>query len=130
MPLAFGFQDSYSLKYNLLFDKLFGFSLIGKEICKAEINYYLKQNNKYGIPLDSRETYTKSDWLLWVAGLTDDKDKREQIYKPVIGFLKNSPERRPFSDWYGTIEGEIHFFINRSVQGGIFTPLLKEKNTV
>lgn len=125
MPLAYGIQGSYSLKYNLLFDKLFGFNLIGQNICERETDFYIEKNNRFGVPLDTRADYTKSDWILWTAALTDKKEKTEALYKPVIEYLKYSPDRLPFGDWYGTDKGEVLHFINRTVQGGVFAPLLK-----
>ena len=125
MPLAYGREGTYSLKYNLLFDKLFGFDLIGQDVCEREVSYYLTKNNRFGVPLDTRENYTKSDWILWCAALTDDKEKARELYAPVVRYLEESPVRLPFGDWYRTEKGEIVHFINRTVQGGIFAPLLK-----
>ena len=124
-PLAYGKEGTYSLKYNILFDKLFGFELVGQDVCERETAYYLTKNNRYGVPLDTRESYTKSDWILWTAALTDDPQKAEALYAPILLYLAESPSRVPFGDWYGTEKGEIMHFMNRSVQGGIFAPLLK-----
>ena len=127
MPLAYGQKDTYSLKYNILFDKLFGFDLIGQDICERETDYYISKNNKYGVPLDTRKNITKSDWILWVAALTDDKKKCEALYAPIIKYLAETPSRVPFGDLYGTEIGEKREFYNRTVQGGIFAPILKMK---
>ncbi len=126
MPLAYGMENSYSIKYNILFDKLFGFELIGQDVCERETAYYIEKSNRYGVPLDTRETYTKSDWILWASALTDDKEKREKLYQPVVRYLKETPSRVPFCDWYQTKLGEKMHFFNRTVQGGIFAPLLKD----
>ena len=128
MPLAYGQQGTYSIKYNILFDKLFGFDLIGQEVCERETDYYIAKNERYGVPLDTRETYTKADWILWAAALTDDKKKAEKIYLPVVRYLNESSTRVPFGDWYYAGRGDIVHFINRSVVGGIFAPLLKQSN--
>ena len=124
LPLAYGQEGTYSLKYNLLFDRLLGLGLFGREICERETEYYLARSNRFGVPLDTRENYTKSDWILWCAALTEDKEKAERLYAPVVRFLKESPVRLPFGDWYRTEKGEIVHFINRTVQGGVFAPLL------
>ena len=125
MPLTYGNEGTYSLKYNLLFDKLFGFDLFSQEEREAETAYYITKNNRYGVPLDTRKDYTKSDWILWTAALTDDKEKSEKLYAPVVEYLKSSPVRLPFGDWYDTVNGKIEHFCNRTVQGGIFSVLLK-----
>ncbi len=125
MPLAYGQKDTFSVKYNILFDKLFGFDLIGSEICERETAYYIQKANRFGVPLDTRETYTKADWILWAAALTDDGAKCEALYAPVVRYLAQTPSRVPFGDWYYSVRGEIAHFINRSVVGGCFAPLLK-----
>ena len=48
----------------------------------------------------------------------------EQLIKPVAHYAKNSPSRVPFGDWYQANEGTNCMFIARSVQGGIFMPML------
>ena len=126
MPLAYGMEGSYSLKYNILFDKLFGFSLIGQDVCERETSYYIQKNERCGVPLDTRRDYTKSDWILWCAALTDEREKTEALYAPVLTYLAESSSRKPFGDWYDTKTGLIEHFFNRTVQGGIFAPLLKE----
>lgn len=123
--LAYGQEGTYSLKYNILFDKLFGFNLIGQEICERETEHYMQKNNRFGVPLDTREDYTKSDWILWVATLTDNSKKAKALYDPIIEYLATSPSRVPFGDWYCTKKGVMVHFMNRTVQGGIFAPLLK-----
>lgn len=125
LPLSYGGTDTFSIKYNILFDELFGFSLIGQEVCEAETAYYIQKSNRFGVPLDTREDYTKADWILWAAALTDDKEKCEALYSPVVNYLAQTPSRVPFGDWYDSTRGDIVHFINRSVVGGCFAPLLK-----
>ena len=125
LPLSYGGTDTFSIKYNILFDKLFGFSLIGQEVCEAETAYYIQKSNRFGVPLDTREDYTKADWILWAAALTDAKEKCEALYSPVVNYLAQTPSRVPFGDWYDSTRGDIVHFINRSVVGGCFAPLLK-----
>lgn len=125
LPLSYGGTDTFSIKYNILFDKLFGFSLIGQEVCEAETAYYIQKSNRFGVPLDTREDYTKADWILWAAALTDDREKSETLYGPVVNYLAQTPSRVPFGDWYYSTRGDIVHFINRSVVGGCFAPLLK-----
>ena len=91
--------------------------------------------NRYGTPLDVRKDYGKSDWLMWAAALTDDTDKRKTFMAALGRYLRETPDRIPFGDWYDTAAGEAQkyggglMFRNRSVQGGCFAPLLMDKKS-
>lgn len=122
--LAFGSRDTWSLKYNLVWDRLFDSGLFSEEVYNRELAYYLKKTNTYGMPLDSRRDYTKSDWILWCAALADKKETAQKLISPVASYLRNTISRVPFSDWYETKTGKYCHFIARSVQGGIFMPIL------
>lgn len=124
--LAFGMPDTWSLKYNLVWDLIFNSGLFGKEIFERELDWYVKKRNPYGTPLDNRASYTKSDWILWCAAMDEDGDRRRKLIEPVADYLEQSDSRVAFSDWYDTVTGRYFQFIARSVQGGIFMPLLRE----
>lgn len=119
-----GRTESWSLKYNAVWDLIFGSGLWDAEFYRAEIEQYRKMCNAYGVPLDSRESYTKSDWLMWASALDADKKAVEEFAERILKFLEESPDRVPFSDWYMTEDGRQRGFQNRTVQGGIFMPLL------
>lgn len=63
-PLTLDGQG-WSMKYNLLWDKVLHLSLISEAFYASETKSYLARMNTYGLPLDSRADYTKSDWLCW-----------------------------------------------------------------
>lgn len=125
--LVFGRPDTWSLKYNLVWDKIFGSDLFPDEVFEKELAWYVKKTNEYGVPLDSRRDYTKSDWILWCAAMAQDKETAEKLICPVAHYLENTKTRVPFSDWYETVTGEYCHFIARSVQGGLFMPMLMER---
>ncbi len=118
-------KKGWSLKYNTIWDQLFGFGLLDSAFYQNEIAYYLKMQNEYGVPLDSRADYTKSDWIMWVAAMGEDTKTVAAFAKPVVKYLCETPTRVPFSDWYDTKTGRFCHFIARAVQGGIFMPMLK-----
>ncbi len=122
--LTFDNPDSWSLKYNLVWDKFFGSRLFSDKVFEKEIAYYISKNNTYGVPLDSRKNYTKSDWILWCAAFAENKEQTEKLLSPVAEYVRKTATRVPFSDWYETVTGEYCHFIARSVQGGIFMPML------
>ena len=128
--LAFENRESWSLKYNLVWDKFFSSNLFSTEVYDRELSYYVKNTNVYGTPLDSRATYTKSDWILWCAAMAENKEQLMALIKPVSDYLENSESKIPFSDWYDTITGKYCKFIARSVQGGVFMPIFLEKGNV
>lgn len=125
--LAFGKPETWSLKYNLAWDKVWGCNLFSDEVYEKEIAYYIKNTLEYGTPLDSRCNYTKSDWILWCVAMVENREQAEQLIKPVANYLENTETRVPFSDWYHADTGRYCCFIARSVQGGIFMPFLRKK---
>ena len=125
--LTFDRPDSWSLKYNLVWDKLFGTNIFPAEVAQKEIAYYLTKFNKYGIPLDNRETYTKADWILWTATLADDNETFEKFILPLHRFVNESITRVPMTDWYWTDKPEQRGFQARSVVGGYWIKMLEGK---
>ena len=119
-------ENTFSLKYNFAFDKVLKLGLFSQELFEREIDCYLERLNEYGPPLDSRKGYTKSDWILWAASLTNDEKKSKMFIQRLDAFLKTSPDRVPFSDWFESVDGAHHAFRARTVQGGCFILLLNE----
>ena len=120
-------KNGWSLKYNAVWDVLFELDYLPAEFFAKERETYLKNTNTYGVPLDSRADYTKSDWVLWCAAMSDEAGTVEAYSAPIARYMAETSTRVPFGDWYDTKTGRIEHFMGRSVQGGIFMPLLKEK---
>lgn len=125
--LAFDLGNSWSLKYNLLWDKFFGWKIFSDKVFDREIAFYKKQLNTYGVPLDSRKGYTKSDWQMWVAAISGDVEFKNMVIDSIWKFVNDSNDRIPFTDWYNTDDASAAgFFRNRTVQGGLFAVMLFE----
>ena len=124
LPLTFDGGDTYSLKYNLAMDKLLGLGLFDESLYTREIEFYDSRMNDYGVPLDCRKEYSKTDWMLWCAYLAPTSKFAEHIISAIYKFLVESPDRVPFSDWIETVSGKYNMFRNRTVQGANFILLL------
>ncbi|CAI6051249.1 glutaminase family protein [Cohnella sp. JJ-181] len=125
--LAFESAGTWSLKYNLVWDVLWDMRLFPEEVAAREIAWYLSSNEKYGVPLDSRAFYTKSDWLVWVASMATRREDFIRLIEPLWAFANETPDRVPFSDWYDTRTARQINFQHRSVVGGLFIKLLRER---
>lgn len=122
--LAFDNENSWSLKYNIVWDKLLDINVFDEQIFEKEIKLYLSKINKYGVPLDCRADYTKADWQMWTTIMTDNKEYRDKIIDAMYSFIDETTDRTPFPDWYYTTQNRREFFQNRTVLGGIYINLL------
>lgn len=123
--LAFDQVDSWSLKYNMVWDKLLDLKLFSQQVYDLELAWYKKQVKGYGIPMDSRGDVTKTDWQMWSTMLFEDKEYTDMIVNAMWQFMVQTPDRVPFSDMNYASAPIMRGFQARTVQGGLFINLLK-----
>jgi hypothetical protein len=125
--LAFDKPNSWSQKYNLVWDKLWGINIFPKQVREREMKYYLTKQNTWGLPLDSRQGYTKSDWLIWSASMADDTETFLKFSDPLWKWVNETVDRVPLCDWYWTDSKHMTGFRARSVIGGHWMKVLMDK---
>lgn len=134
---SFDLPDTFSLKYNMVWDKVFGLGLFDEAFMEREIHSYVPKMNIYGVPLDERADYTKSDWIVWCASMTTDRSLFETLVAPVWQAYNDMDTRFPMGDWYNSVTSRLErypdlyadriiSFQNRPVQGAMVMPLLVE----
>ncbi|MFV0417470.1 MAG: glutaminase domain-containing protein [Dysgonomonas sp.] len=125
--LTFDKSETWSQKYNLIWNKVLKFDVFPTSVAQKEISYYLTKQNKYGLPLDSRKNYTKADWIIWTATLADDTHTFKKFIIPLHKFMDETTDRVPMSDWYNTDSKTYVGFKARSVVGGYYMKMLSDR---
>lgn len=118
--LAFDRPDTWSQKYNFVWDKTLGLNVLPIEIMKKEVAFYLKNQNKYGLPLDNRFTWGKTDDTVWSATMADSESDFQELIRPIWKYVNETTSRVPLGDWYETLNADYINFRARSVVGGVF----------
>ncbi|KAL2064393.1 hypothetical protein VTL71DRAFT_4887 [Oculimacula yallundae] len=128
--LAYQDKNSHGLLYNLYGDTLLGLNLVPKSIYSMQSTFYPTVAQTYGVSLDTRNVFTKSDWEMWVAAISSPSTKTMFISK-LANWINTTPSNRAFTDLYNTQTGDFASgpFIARPVVGGHFALLALEGTT-
>ncbi|KAK0651860.1 hypothetical protein B0T16DRAFT_404850 [Cercophora newfieldiana] len=98
-------------------------------VYQMQSDWYSAVLQRYGLPLDSRHLYTKSDWEFFAAAVTSKKTRTE-ILGSIATWVNETSTDRPLTDLYDT-EGTGGFpgiyFMARPVVGGHFAFLALER---
>ena len=125
--LAFDRPNTWSQKYNMVWDKLWNINIFPNNAMQKEVKFYLTKQNKYGLPLDVRKDYTKNDWIMWTAAMASDNKTFLKFVDPIYDYINETQSRVPISDWYDTKTGLMVGFKARSVIGGFWMKVLADK---
>ena len=127
--LAFDKPNTWSQKYNLVWDHILGLNVFPPAVAKQEVNYYKSVLQPYGVPLDSRTRLTKTDWSFWTATLADNRADFETLISPVYAYLNATTTRMPLVDSYVTDNIRSDGMHARPVVGGLFIKMLDDRAT-
>ncbi|KAL2016709.1 hypothetical protein VTK56DRAFT_3172 [Thermocarpiscus australiensis] len=104
-------------------------AFVPNKVYQMQSDWYHAVLQKYGLPLDSRHLYTKSDWEFFAAAVTSRKTRTE-ILRAVAKWVNETATDRPLTDLYET-EGNGGYpgiyFMARPVVGGHFAFLALER---
>lgn len=103
--LDYNNATSHGLLYNLYADRLLATQLVPQSVYDIQSAFYPTVANRYGVPLDTRASYTKSDWESWAAAIASNSTA-DLLYGSIATFIKENPTNRPFTDLFDTITGE------------------------
>lgn len=90
---------SWKTPYNLYPDVLLSLGTFPKEAHRMSSTFFKSVRAEYGVPLDNRQDWAKSDWNMWLAG-TLDNSTRSEFVDDLWAFMTNGKHNWPFSDRY------------------------------
>ena len=130
-----GVPTSWPMLYNALWLRIFGYTdLLPQQA------YYLNTMrdwyaanvlNEFGVPLNSRKTYTKDDWMTFLAATFYDTESpprpsefSAQLHQRLYNWANQTVDRDPMSDWIETTQPSAVGFEARPVMGALWAPML------
>ncbi|KAJ5210815.1 hypothetical protein N7491_010626 [Penicillium cf. griseofulvum] len=123
--LSYGNTASHGLLYNLFADAQLGLNLVPQSVYQMQSDFYPTVENRYGVPLDTRHTYTKGDWECFAAAVSS-VNTRDMFINDLATWINETTTNRALTDLYETESGGYpgNHFVARPVMGGSFAPLL------
>ncbi|KZT74313.1 DUF1793-domain-containing protein [Daedalea quercina L-15889] len=123
LTLNYNNDSSWSLTYNMWADKLLKLDLIPDSVYEMQTAWYPTVDAEYGVPLDTRHTYTKTDWQTLTAGIMTNTTVRDMFISALHAYASDGENNVPLSDLYYTTNGDVYEFQARPVVGGHFALL-------
>ncbi|PWY92879.1 glutaminase GtaA [Aspergillus heteromorphus CBS 117.55] len=123
--LAYGSNDTHGLLYNLYADRELNLNLVPQSVYDMQSTFYPTVELKFGVPLDTRHNYTKSDWQMFTASIASTST-RDMFTRDLSNWISETPTNYAMTDLYDAISGDYPSitFIARPVMGGAFALLL------
>jgi hypothetical protein len=131
-----GDPTSWPMLYNFLWYRTLGFSslLPNQDYYLSTMRdwYAANQLHTYGLPLNSRATFTKGDWHTFLAATYFDTTSPQPqpstfsntLFHSLYRFANETTSREAISDWFDTINPTAVGFTARPVYGAMYAPVL------
>jgi hypothetical protein len=103
--LSYNQNDTHGLVYNLYSDRLLNLNLVPQSVYDMQSVFYTTIEQKYGIPLDTRHYYTKSDWEMWAAAISSPSTRNMFIHD-LAKWINETHTNTACTDLYDTRNGE------------------------
>lgn len=122
--LAYDEPDSWGVLYNLYADRLLGLDFVYDYIYDIQSAFYPTVADAFGVPLDTRHTWVKSDWEMFAAAVASE-DTRKLLIDLLATFINETPQTGPLGDLFDAVTGDYTGadFKARPVVGGFFALL-------
>ncbi|KAG6880386.1 hypothetical protein C0992_007797 [Termitomyces sp. T32_za158] len=116
LALNYGNSSSWGLFYNLYADRLLKLNLFPASVYQLQTAWYKTVALSFGVPVNSRFTYTKTDSQIWTAATVTDIATRDLFITSVKKYVSAglSDQR----DLYDASTGAAGDFRARPVVGG------------
>lgn len=99
--LSYQWRSSWGLLYNTYMDKLLCLGAVKPELYRMQSDWYARQSQIFGVPLDSRHLYTKSDWEMWTAA-TCSPETRRLFVNALAHWINSTSTEFPLGDLFDT----------------------------
>ena len=125
--LAYDQPNTWSTKYNLIWDRILGLSLFPPELARQEVAFYSTKMEKFGLRLDERKDITKTDWFMWSGALDDSAHGTYSslVVDKVFAMLEADESGVPVNDCYNTTTGQAYWG-DRACVGGFWAKVLAQ----
>lgn len=94
-----GMPSTWKIPYNLYPDVLLDLRTFPNTAYDMGNAFFSSVRGEYGVPLDNRQDWAKSDWNMWTAG-TLNSSTRGEFVDDLWAFMTNGQHNWPFSDRY------------------------------
>ncbi|KAJ5081827.1 hypothetical protein NUU61_010091 [Penicillium alfredii] len=91
--------ETWKAPYNLYPDVLLKLKTFPEAAYQMGSEFFSSSRGEYGVPLDNRQDWAKSDWNMWLAG-TFETSTRDEFVDDLWAFMTNGKHTWPFSDRY------------------------------